>query len=613
MENPIDISAIEKMSSSLVKNSKDPLCVDTEYKSFSLTADSASIYYYVFGHIGPLWLPYRPLQFNVDKNDHVELFIDEVKQDIDLPALIYLRGFFGLGPSILKRRLLNDYSINLKGVCKEPIIVSYDTLFDYIDEQPLFNVTDIIDFGQTAWGLATADFNGDGAMDFATSSATSPWTSSTISIFYNNHDQSFTRADVWMFDDFIRYVSDLDCGDYDNDGDIDLLYTYSEAVNYFKINGTGKLLINNGDNSFPTERTVFWHGPGSPDHREDNRINPQISSADYDLDGDIDFIVGDNSGCIELYLNDGTGRFTSGGILHDYGRISWGVCSGDYDNDGDIDFLVSAEYADFQGAIYLKRNQQMESNHSITFTQDAGEPLLYSSGGVAALELFDVDQDADLDLLIGVSERVYLGIQNNNGIDIYYIGQLPENYEGYGDHLRQGAITTADYNQDGKQDIILGGVQGVIRFCENRYGPLPPFRPSLRQPKEFNPHKELEFGFMSMDINKDNLSYYVEWGDGTNSGWVGPFTSGDEIGLSHVWDETLAYLVRVKAKDEGGLESLWKEYVLILQDEPADGQQQFEEPLFQDDNAYALITQNDCTKIVPSLLDSTYGIQLFQS
>ena len=57
----------------------------------------------------------------------------------------------------------------------------------------------------------------------------------------------------------------------------------------------------------------------------------------------------------------------------------------------------------------------------------------------------------------------------------------------------------------------------------------------------------------------DHLSYWIEWGDGTNSGWVGPGKSGDEITDSHVWNEEGTYEIQIKAKDIHGAESEWSE------------------------------------------------------
>ena len=60
------------------------------------------------------------------------------------------------------------------------------------------------------------------------------------------------------------------------------------------------------------------------------------------------------------------------------------------------------------------------------------------------------------------------------------------------------------------------------------------------------------------DPEGDNVNYYVDWGDGSNSGWDGPYNSGESATLSHKWDDTKTYTIKVKAKDASGEESNWK-------------------------------------------------------
>jgi hypothetical protein len=246
-------------------------------------------------------------------------------------------------------------------------------------DTPNFTNYTIAEFGQYVRGIAVADFNDDGWLDFAASYATSPIEYSTITLFYNQGDLTFSQDNIYRLDD--NYIQDLATGDFDNDGDIDLIFTksiYKIKWDGWPINikGTYVFLENNGNNSFPSERVIATRGHDLPLYYGIvihqliqqpikhflgiNRFNPQMTTADFDNDGNLDFVVGDNSGKIELWLNDGQGNFESNGVINRYGHLSWGLTSGDFDSDGDIDLLVSAlpRYSDFfEGQIWLKKNQ----------------------------------------------------------------------------------------------------------------------------------------------------------------------------------------------------------------------------------------------------------------
>ena len=55
------------------------------------------------------------------------------------------------------------------------------------------------------------------------------------------------------------------------------------------------------------------------------------------------------------------------------------------------------------------------------------------------------------------------------------------------------------------------------------------------------------------------LFYYFDWGDGTNSGWIGYYQSGEPCIVSHEWSEQGIYEIKVKAKDIYGQESNWSD------------------------------------------------------
>jgi hypothetical protein len=71
----------------------------------------------------------------------------------------------------------------------------------------------------------------------------------------------------------------------------------------------------------------------------------------------------------------------------------------------------------------------------------------------------------------------------------------------------------------------------------------------------------------TIDPDGDNIYYLFDWGDGTNSGWIGPYNSGSGITESHAWASRGSFPIKVKAKDDpngdgdlsDGTESVWSD------------------------------------------------------
>jgi len=71
--------------------------------------------------------------------------------------------------------------------------------------------------------------------------------------------------------------------------------------------------------------------------------------------------------------------------------------------------------------------------------------------------------------------------------------------------------------------------------------------------------EEYTYTTSTTDINDDQLYYNFAWGDDATSGWVGPYESGETAEASHMWNTRGNYEIKVKAKDEHGLESEWSD------------------------------------------------------
>ena len=65
------------------------------------------------------------------------------------------------------------------------------------------------------------------------------------------------------------------------------------------------------------------------------------------------------------------------------------------------------------------------------------------------------------------------------------------------------------------------------------------------------------------DPENDQVYYLFDWGDSTFSGWQGPYTSGKNVSVEHMWASKGSYEVRVRAKDEHGMVSEWSDPIAV--------------------------------------------------
>jgi len=71
------------------------------------------------------------------------------------------------------------------------------------------------------------------------------------------------------------------------------------------------------------------------------------------------------------------------------------------------------------------------------------------------------------------------------------------------------------------------------------------------------------YSSFTTDPDGDDLYYLFDWGDGSTSGWLGPYKSGSMCNASHTWKSMGNYTIKVKAKDVNGGESEWSEGLVV--------------------------------------------------
>lgn len=75
--------------------------------------------------------------------------------------------------------------------------------------------------------------------------------------------------------------------------------------------------------------------------------------------------------------------------------------------------------------------------------------------------------------------------------------------------------------------------------------------PTWRRPGAYN------YTFNATDPDGDNLSFFIDWGDGTYDDWFGPYSSNEVVVRSHTFSKVGTYTIKVKAKDIYDAEGDW--------------------------------------------------------
>jgi len=78
----------------------------------------------------------------------------------------------------------------------------------------------------------------------------------------------------------------------------------------------------------------------------------------------------------------------------------------------------------------------------------------------------------------------------------------------------------------------------------------PPTKPSISGPSTGKPWEKYCFSFRSENIDDTGQYWlFIDWGDGYNTGWYGPYKSGQMVNRTHNWQEKGKFLITARAKD----------------------------------------------------------------
>ncbi|MBN2066611.1 MAG: PKD domain-containing protein [Candidatus Thermoplasmatota archaeon] len=157
-------------------------------------------------------------------------------------------------------------------------------------------------------------------------------------------------------------------------------------------------------------------------------------------------------------------------------------------------------------------------------------------------------------------ESIYYLFDWGDGSTSGWVGPYPSGETGSVSHEWK---QLGDYNVRVKARDQWGAASdwsdvSVISIIENS----PPALPTVTGPGVG--FGEIEFTISTADPNDHDVLYYVSWDDGTNTGWFGPYTSGEEVTVSHVWQTSGKYTINVRSRDFIGDKSGWTKHTILI-------------------------------------------------
>jgi len=129
----------------------------------------------------------------------------------------------------------------------------------------------------------------------------------------------------------------------------------------------------------------------------------------------------------------------------------------------------------------------------------------------------------------------------------------------------------------------------TLRIAEDSEPPATPDAPD--GPTSGGTGTSYTYTASTTDPESDKIYYMFDWGDGSTSGWLGPYNSGSTASGTHTWTSQATYSIRVVAKDEHGKLSAWSDPLSVTMPRSREIQRPFLNFLENHPNLFPLLRQ----------------------
>jgi hypothetical protein len=114
------------------------------------------------------------------------------------------------------------------------------------------------------------------------------------------------------------------------------------------------------------------------------------------------------------------------------------------------------------------------------------------------------------------------------------------------------------------------GLATLAGLSEGSYKSNAPDKPTLTGPTLGVLNKNYEYTVVATEPDGEDVYYFIDWGDGTNTGWFGPYSPGTSTVSQKAWNAPANYTVKARAKDIHDVASVWSDSLIvsIIDDNP---------------------------------------------
>lgn len=245
-------------------------------------------------------------------------------------------------------------------------------------------------------------------------------------------------------------------GDFNGDGKLDLVVPNT-------VSGNVSILLGNGDGTFQPA-VNYPAGQGS------SYQFFQVAVADFNRDGKLDFVVSDYDGNkVSVFLGNGDGTFKPA-VTYSAQTNPTSVTVADLRGDGNLDLIVSNQNCNSgppcgNGAVSILLGNgdgtfQAHVDYDPSFTPPGGLPVGTNPNFVT---VGDFNGDGKLDIAVAGGQGNCPGC--NSAVSILKgkgDGTFQMQFAAWGLFTNPASIATADFNGDGKLDLVMVDDIGVF-------------------------------------------------------------------------------------------------------------------------------------------------------